>query len=162
MKYTMLFIGMPLLLMSFFGTAVAGENTSMLNTPVLYFLTTNQYPIKNDADAQRNGFELRVYNLDAHLNMEKKISACLPQNNIKEAERIANERLEKLDWKELQSAFQGMALASDWDIRKAPAFVFNEGQYVVYGVTDVGEALKRWLDYQSRQVNANPVRGVKQ
>jgi integrating conjugative element protein (TIGR03757 family) len=156
MKYVMSFIRVSLLFV-----ALSGEVLADNATPVFYFLTTNQYPIKNDTEAQRNGFELRVYNLDAHLNLEKKLSAGLPQNNIEEAERVANERLEKLDWQELQSAFQGMALASDWDIRKAPAFVFNEGKYVVYGVTDAGEALKRWLDYQSRLARSSPARGVK-
>ena len=155
MKCIVSYIGMSLLFLSLSSNALAGTGT-----PVFYFLTTNQYPIKNEAEAQRNGFELRVYNLDAHLNLEKKLSVGLPQN-IEEAERMANERLEKLDWQELQSAFQGMALASNWDIRKAPAFVFNEGQYVVYGVTDAGEALKRWLDYASRPVRPGATRGVK-
>lgn len=124
--------------------------------PVVYFITTNQFQIKNTDAAKQSGFELRVLNLDAHLNLEAELSKGLPQNNIEEAERIATERLEKMDWRELQAAFQGMALASNLDIRKAPAFVFNEGQLVIYGMTDARDAMNRYLAYQSRQVRCKP------
>ena len=44
----------------------------------------------------------------------------------------------------MQNAFRGIALAIQWGIRKAPAFVFDNGQAVIYGLTDAEVALKRW------------------
>mgnify|MGYP002713040636 CR=1 FL=1 len=118
--------------------------------PVIYYLGTNQYPVSNIASTGHAGFEIKEFNMDGHLNLEETLSEGLPQDNIELAEKIANERLEKLDWSILQTAFQGLALAASWDIRKLPAFVFAEGQFVIYGVTDAEEAIQRWNQYRGR------------
>ncbi len=130
-----------------FTSSISMAGSSMT---VVYFLGTNQYPLTNAASAAKQGFELKQFNMDGHLNLEKKLSEGLPQNDLEQAEKIANERLEKMDWSMLQTAFQGLALASAWDIKKLPAFVFAEGKFVVYGVTSAKEAISRWKSYQGR------------
>lgn len=119
-------------------------------TSKMYYLGTNAYPIENKSNAHSYGYVLNEYNMDGHLNLEKELSEGLPQKDIELAEKIANERLEKLDWSKLQTAFQGLALAAAWDIKKLPAFVFAEGEFVIYGVTDVNEAINRWEQYSQR------------
>ena len=116
---------------------------SSAESPVMVYLGTNQYPLLNADQAARYGVRLVQYNLDDHRNLERRLSADLPQN-LEEAERIVNERLAALDGEALQNAFRGIALAIQWDIRKAPAFVFENGQTVIYGLTDAEVALKRW------------------
>ena len=113
---------------------------------VVTFIGTNQYPPTNVEAAAAFGVRLVTYNLDDHRNLERRLSEGLPQDLV-EAERIANERLQAMDNQALQAAFRGIALSIQWDISKAPAFVFNDGQAVIYGVTDVAVALKRWEYY---------------
>lgn len=129
---------------------VSFSATSSSENLVIYYLGTNNHPVSNVASAERYGFEVKTYNMDGHLNLEKKLSQGLPHDDYQLAERIANERLEKMDWSVLQTAFQGLALAATWDIKKLPAFVFTEGQFVIYGVTDAEEAIQRWNQYRGR------------
>ena len=118
--------------------------------PLVVYLGTNDYPVRNADQAAAYGVRLMAYNLDGHRNLERRLSEDLPPN-LEEAERIANERLAALDGEELQNAFRGIALALQWDIRKAPAFVFEDGQAVIYGLTDVTVALKRWQYHRMRR-----------
>ena len=128
--------------------AVAGEADG--ETPTVVFIGTNEYPAINVESAEAFGVQLQQYNLDAHRNLEKKLSEGLPTDLV-EAERIANERLMALPGLEVQAAFQGIALATQWDIRKAPAYVFDDGRAVIYGVTDLAVALKRWQYHRMRR-----------
>jgi len=121
--------------------------------PVVTYIGTNDHAIVNAAAAEAYGVRLVVYNLDAHRNLEKQLSADLPDDPV-EAERIANERLEAIDGRKVQEAFRGVALAIQWDLRKAPAIVFGAGEQVIYGVTDLEEALKRWEFYRTRTLRA--------
>jgi integrating conjugative element protein (TIGR03757 family) len=117
--------------------------------PLVTYIGTNDYGIVNASVAKDYGVKLVVYNLDAHRDLEKRLSADLPAD-LMEAERIANERLKALDGRTIQKAFRGVALAIQWDLHKAPAFVFGNGEQVIYGVTNLEEALKRWNFYRMR------------
>ncbi len=128
--------------------AVAGETESEM--PTVVFIGTNQYQATNTEAAQTFGVRLKPFNLDAHRNLEQKLSEGLPTDLV-EAERIANERLMALPGLEVQTAFQGIALALQWDIRKAPAYVFDNGGSVIYGVTDLSVAIKRWQYHRMRR-----------
>jgi len=117
----------------------------------VYYIGTNDLKATNERYARNVGIKLIELNLDGHRNLEKIISDGLPLDDFETAERIANERLEKLDPMIVRESFQGIALTVQWGIQKTPAFVFNEGQYVIYGVTDVEQALKRWEYFRMRQ-----------
>lgn len=120
----------------------------VIDQSVVYFIGTNMYKATNKSFALSAGITLKEFNLDGHRNLEKYISEGLPKDDRIKAERIANERLSKMDPVELREAFQGIGLAAQWDVRKAPAFVFNNGKEVIYGLTDVQQALKRWDYYR--------------
>ena len=55
-------------------------------TPIVVFIGTNQYQAVNTEAAEAFGIQLMQYNLDAHRNLEKKLSEGLPQDRV-EAER---------------------------------------------------------------------------
>lgn len=129
---------------------LAGAVEATGNQPLVIFFGTNQFQAVNTEAAEVFGVQLKQYNLDAHRNLEKQLSEGLPQDRV-EAERLANARLQALDLKLVQQSFQGIALALQWDVRKAPAFVFNEGSQVIYGMTDLAEALKRWQYFRMTQ-----------
>jgi integrating conjugative element protein (TIGR03757 family) len=134
---------MTRLLISLLMTAVFWLPVVQADQPLVTFIGTNRFLAVNTEAAEAFGVKLVAYNLDGHRNLEKMLSKDLPQDWVK-AERIANERLAAMDHRQLQAAFRGIALSIQWDIRKAPAFVFNDGSEVIYGLTDVEVALKRW------------------
>ncbi len=133
--------------------ATAVEASTTASQPVIYYFGTNKYKLAVKQASIEN------YNLDELNNLEdvltKKITAGSPLPKDPEAmDRVANERMEKLDLvhtmhinKRLFHIVQGVARLVRWDIKKLPAFVFDNGQYVVYGVTDPHKAISKYNAY---------------
>jgi len=115
----------------------------------LTFLGTNQKTILHPEAATEYQFEIEVFNLDELSNIEAEITHDLPQDPVK-AEKLANERMGSLDKTKAMRLFKGVALLIEWDIKKLPAFVFGEGNYVIYGVTDTATAIKRYIHSRKR------------
>ena len=115
----------------------------------LTFLGTNQKTILNPDAVKDHQFELAVFNLDELKNIESEVTKNLPDDPV-EAERLANERMGSLDKTRAMGLFKGVALLIEWDIKKLPAFVFGEGQYVIYGLTDTTTAIKRFINSRKR------------
>jgi integrating conjugative element protein (TIGR03757 family) len=116
----------------------------------LTFLGTNQKTILNPEVAREYQFEIEVFNLDELSDIEAEISNNLPKDPV-EAERIADERMGSLDKTKAMRLFKGVALLIEWDIKKLPAFIFGEGQYVIYGVTNTATAINRFVNSRKRK-----------
>lgn len=104
------------------------------------------------ATGRPTGFELQVYRLDGIQQVERTLSADLP-GNPESAQRITLARLQQLDppaTTELQQAAVGLTRAVEYGIDRYPAIVFD-GTAVVYGVSDVGEALRYYQRWQSTE-----------
>jgi integrating conjugative element protein (TIGR03757 family) len=121
----------PLIVLFALLSGVAGASE------VLVF-TDSAHPVRNVGDA-------RVIFLDRVVQIEKELSADLP-TNIDDAERVAKERLNSPDGarkiEELSQAYQALMQAWQMGVSKIPAVVVN-GQFVVYGQSDVQQALAR-------------------
>ncbi len=139
-----LFLTIALLLMHFLPTVDASEAL-----PKMTFLGTNQRSILHSEVAAEYQFNIEVFNLDELSNLEAEVTKDLPEDPV-EAERVANERMGSLDKEKAMRLFKGVALLIQWDIKKLPAFVFGEGEYVVYGVTDTATAIKRYVNSRKR------------
>jgi integrating conjugative element protein (TIGR03757 family) len=113
------------------------------------YLGTNQKTILHPEAATEYQFEIEVFNLDELSNIEAEITHNLPLDPVK-AEQLANERMGSLDKTKAMTLFKGVALLIEWDIKKLPAFVFGEGNYVIYGVTDTATAIKRFENSRRR------------
>ena len=113
------------------------------------YLGTNQKTILHPEAATEYQFEIEVINLDELSNIEAEITHNLPLDPVK-AEQLANERMGSLDKTKAMTLFKGVALLIEWDIKKLPAFVFGEGNYVIYGVTDTATAIKRFENSRRR------------
>lgn len=133
-----------LILAQILSAVMANEKPSKLT-----FLGTNQYPISYPEVASEYQFDIEAFNLDALSNLEKEIIKDLPTDPM-EAERIANERMGNLDEARAMRLFKSIALLIEWDIKKLPAFVFGEGDYVIYGVVDTATAIKRYVNSRKR------------
>ena len=123
-------------------------NASEAFTKVTY-LGTNQKTISNPNAVTEMQFELEVYNLDELKNIEEEVTNNLPDDPVV-AERLANERMDNLDQAKAMRMFESVALLIEWDIKKLPAFVFGEGEYVIYGVTETATAIKRFINSRKR------------
>jgi integrating conjugative element protein (TIGR03757 family) len=105
---------------------------------------------------QARGIVVQVFDLDAPARLENRLSADLPAHPP-QAERMARARLEAMGIEKLseriQAAYQGLLLALDYGIDRYPAIVFDKGVGVVYGVTDLGQALKHYRRWQEERFN---------
>jgi integrating conjugative element protein (TIGR03757 family) len=113
------------------------------------YLGTNNKLIVNPGAATEHQFEFEIFNLDGLSNIEAEVTKNLPKDPV-EAERIADERMGSLNKTKAMRLFKGVALLIEWDIKKLPAFVFGEGQYVIYGVTDTATAINRFVNSRKR------------
>lgn len=110
--------------------------------PIIVF-TSNQYQITG-ADRQ----SVQIYNLDQQSAEEKKLAAELPGNQAAAAKEVER-RISRYRQSDLQRIWAPRILAQKYDIRKVPAVVFNDGEAVVYGVTDVNKAIEKWQEWRN-------------
>ena len=113
------------------------------------FLGTNHYQVLHPETAAEYQMEIEIFNLDELDNLEKEITRNLPRNRV-QAEQIASARMEDLDNEKAMRMFKSVALLIEWDIKKLPAFVFGEGEYVIYGITDTATAIQRFVHSRKR------------
>jgi integrating conjugative element protein (TIGR03757 family) len=92
-----------------------------------------------------------IYELDAGLHIEDAMSVDLPPNT-REAEQILRARMQSVEWRAMEAKLtrsaEGLAKAKALGVTKIPAVVVDD-RYVVYGVTDVTQALQM---IQAREV----------
>jgi integrating conjugative element protein (TIGR03757 family) len=104
------------------------------------------------ATGRPSGFELQVYRLDGIQQLERALWVDLP-GDPESVQRIALARLKQVDppaTKELQQAAVGLTRAVEYGIDRYPAIVFD-GTAVVYGVSDMAEALHYYRRWQAAE-----------
>lgn len=97
--------------------------------------------------------ELSVYDINAVDHFEDKINKLLPGDELKAKqaieEYIARTGREAFEQEAFQ-AYQGLMAVVRYELKKYPAIVFDETS-VIYGVTDLDDALKRYSAWKSVQ-----------
>ncbi len=98
--------------------------------------TDSTIPVSNTGNAE-------IFLLDQPRLLEQQLSAGLP-GNIDQAEQVALARLQTTDGQQLMQqlidAHRGVVMAWQLKITKLPAVVVDD-RYVVYGQTDIGQAV---------------------
>jgi integrating conjugative element protein (TIGR03757 family) len=92
---------------------------------------------------------IEVYKVDETERFETILSEHLPPDP-EVAKRLAQERLRQLRGSQIEAAKRaalGLVKAAEYGIERYPAIVFD-GEAVVYGVTDIGEALRLYRERQ--------------
>lgn len=96
--------------------------------------------------------EIQVYELDAPDRLEAQLSENLPKDRIA-AEYMAAQWFSTLDHEALtqqfKAAYAGILKALAYGIDRYPAVVFDQGASVVYGVTDLHQALAYYRDWRA-------------
>lgn len=132
--------------------ASAADATHLL-TRMDVFTTTDldrDYQRLIDPDRRDPDIDLQVYRLDGIQHLEQTLSESLP-NNAAAAKRIVLQRIQQLDKQstaQLQQAAVGLAKLVQYGIDRVPVIVFN-GEAVVYGITDPGEALQQYRRWRA-------------
>ncbi len=107
--------------------------------PNIEVFTTTRYPI---ACSIRS---VQMYILDEPAHIEAELSASLPQGKDAAAE-FAQAQVQGA-WRDeaqrLTRAYQGLLKAKQYGVLRLPAIVFD-GQMVVYGITDLDQALAHY------------------
>ena len=99
-----------------------------------------------------------VYYLDAPNQLEESLSKDLP-SDPRVALRVAQQRLQQfshVQWQQqAETAFAGVMRALNLGIDRYPALIFDGGTPVIYGVTDVRQALRRYQRWRQAQGKDN-------
>lgn len=104
---------------------------------------------------ERQGYQVIVYDIDGGQRFEAALNAGLPRD--RDGLRAALPRRLR-EWggdaavaARIGAAWRGPLLARSYGLDRHPAVVFGGGRAVVYGTTDVSEALARYLDWSKVQ-----------
>ncbi len=132
-----------LILLTFMGAAKA-EDRPPPHTMTL--ITYNGRPAVNVEAARALGIAVQSLNLDALSNIAAFLLQDVPRDPEQEKEAVAliQSRIDDINPNDLASVFRAQLYAKRWDIRRVPALVFNQGEAVLYGITDFEQALEIW------------------
>jgi len=115
--------------------------------------TTTESPVTGESAFNRQPdsteMEFHVYELDGIQRIETQLSEGLTADPEK-SKRVVLQRFQELredDRARMKRAAMGLAKAMQYGIDRYPAIVFD-GEVAIYGVTDIGEALQRYLEWR--------------
>ena len=118
------------------------EVFTMTESPVIGETVVNRLVVQGET-------EFHVYDLDGIQRIEAKLSEGLTADP-EQSKRVVLQRFQQLHEEEraqMQRAAMGLAKAMQYGIDRYPAIVFD-GEVAIYGVTDVGEALRRYQEWR--------------
>ncbi len=114
--------------------------------------TNSRYPVTNNTTTE---VPVQIHDLDAPAELEEKLSAGLPPDP-EHAKAIALDRLEALGAGQLaemvNQAYEGASQAMTYELVKIPAVVFDNGTSVIYGITNIEDAIRRYQAWHQREV----------
>lgn len=121
---------------------------SVHSEPVEIEVFTNaRYPISGLDVTKAQDTPVTVYDLDAPTRLAKQLGAGLP-GRLDQAKAILRQRIDAIGMESLKHQFQtaarGPLKAIEYQLTHYPAIVFDRGRMVVYGVSDLSEALARY------------------
>ena len=131
------------------GIGRAEQATATRDPRLIEVITDSTHPV---AGVESIGVRLAVhiYDLDSPARLEAQLSEGLPDDPTTAARR-ARQRLNTLGRQSLTTqfarAYASLLKALEYGIDRYPAVVFDGGDSVIYGVTDLEEALghyRRW------------------
>lgn len=109
------------------------------------------------------GYQINYFNLAEPEEVKAAYLPVLPPN-LEQATSIMNAFMQsdrgRLFQQKIREAYRGHQLMVSYQLEKIPAIVFDKGRYVVYGTTDVRQALVIYhskVDPGSGHSKPNPV-----
>lgn len=148
-KNSWLYIG---LFMVWVEPVMAQVNQTNQDKPVIEMIVSDADRISGKVKLIQRGYKVKLYNLDAPKHLIASLSQNLPANQTA-AKRTLEQRLQQHGQQALQqqlmTAYQGLSLAMQYQIDGYPAVLFDQGRAVIYGVTDLEQAVHLYRQWQS-------------
>lgn len=136
------------------GNVVQAARIEAVTPQVIEVFTSSDLPITGGAVISpvpgRPTSELQIYELDGIQSIEAKLSKDLTADP-EQSKRVVLQRFQQLhedDRARMQRAAMGLAKALQYGVDRYPAIVFG-GEVAIYGVTDIGEALHWYQQWQA-------------
>lgn len=131
---------------------------AVLSTPlqagqatVVEVIHSDAFPLTGVDALAGQGIEVKTYNLDDAERLMADLAIGLPpdREQAKAAlERRFNEQGMEAVQAQFTQAFQGQIAGVQYGISRYPAFVFDRGKAVVYGVTDLNRAVAIYREWR--------------
>lgn len=126
-------------------------NICAAEQPFIEVITSDAYPVSGIPSIQRMGFSVNVYNLDDGNRLVTQIGANLP-NNQNAAKKVLQQRFKKMGEQQVKAqfmqAYHGVILSMQYGLTRYPAVVFEQGRSVIYGVTNLNQAVNLYRLWQ--------------
>lgn len=138
--------------------AVGTESNSAVLPQKMEVFSSRALPVTGLEQAARliTGERLTIFDLDAVAALEREISVGLPADQ-EEAKRLAAQRMSTLGPDlalRFARAYRGVILAKRYGLTTYPAVVFDGGQSVIYGETDLATALEQYRTWKTQRGSA--------
>ncbi len=130
---------------------VSSSTLMAVEQPVVEVITSDAYPITGLKSLKKRGVQVQVYNLDDGKRLVAGFAKKLPPNQ-KAAKQALEQNFKQIGEqnvkRQFMQAYQGVSLSTQYGLSRYPAVVFNRGQSVVYGVTDVNQAFNYYQQWK--------------
>ncbi len=117
-------------------------------------ITDQPNQIQSVAQIRQQGITVTIHDLTAGERMEAELSKGLTGTS-EQAQQQLQQRFAAMGRQQLeaqlQTAFKAMIQSVTYHIDRYPAIVFNQGEAVIYGVTDLNQALRLYRQWQVNQ-----------
>ena len=117
-------------------------------------VTSDAYPVSGIKSVQGQGLLVNVYNLDDGKRLVAEIGKHLPKNQDA-AKKALEKHFKKMGdaavKQQFMQAYHGVILSTQYGLTRYPAVVFEQGQSVIYGVTNLNQAVNLYRQWQSQQ-----------
>ena len=125
-----------------------------VNALTLEIITDQPNSLHHVAQLRQRGIHIIVHDLMAGKRMEATLGQGLTGSE-QHAHQQLQQRIASIGRKQfeaqLKHAFQAMIQSVAYELDRHPAIVFNQGEAVVYGVTDLQAAVGYYQHWKARQ-----------
>ncbi len=123
-----------------------------VNALTLEVITDQPDHIRSVSQLRQQGITVTIHDLTAAERMEQQLAQGLTGTS-EQARAQLNRRFQQMGRKtveaQLKQAFQAVIQAVQYQVDRHPAIIINQGEAVIYGVTDLGEALRRYRQWRT-------------
>jgi integrating conjugative element protein (TIGR03757 family) len=97
------------------------------------------------------GARVTLHRIDTVDRIEQRIGDGLPADEVAAQKALARWLREsgEVERRALVRGWAALLVLDRYEIARVPAVVFNDGEAVVYGVRDLGEAVARWRRWRN-------------
>lgn len=129
-------------------SAVFGCGISLIlnaaQLPRIELIVSDAEGVVGQEALKQQGFDVKIYNLDAPKRLLERIAQHLPPNQQAATSTLSQRGVQQ----QFEAAYQGLSVAARYGVNHYPAIIFNQGEAVIYGVTDLPRALNLYRHWQ--------------